>query len=88
METFSEGQQAALRAAGRLLQSRQGVGGVRGEIRKGAGERYLDAVARVARRLPPQTRGTLRELVEWVLEYEEGERREAQAATPPLLAGF
>jgi hypothetical protein len=60
----------ALIAAGRLLQSKTWLSG-RVTIEKREGEDYPQAVARVIAALDNLERKRLRELVVWVLEYEQ-----------------
>lgn len=62
----------ALLAAGRLLQSRDWPGG-KVCITRLAEEAYPDAVARVIGELTPADRDKLRELVRWVMDYEDEE---------------
>jgi hypothetical protein len=63
---------AALLAAGRLLQSRQWFWGKR-EIKRQAGETYPQAVLRVIKTLDAEERNKLRELTEWVRDYERAD---------------
>lgn len=62
----------ALLTAGRLLQSRDWPGG-KVRIERQAGEAYPEAVARVIDELEPADRDKLRELVRWVMDYEDEE---------------
>lgn len=66
---MTDEQAAALVAAGRLLQSRDWPGG-RKRIERQQGESYPEAVQRVIASLPHDERERLRELVQWVREYE------------------
>jgi len=69
---MSEEKIAALIAAGRLLQSKQWPGGKR-EIKREHGESYPQAVLRVIRTLDESEREKLRELTEWVRDYERAD---------------
>jgi hypothetical protein len=63
---------AALVAAGRLLQSKDWFWGKR-EIKRAPGETYPAAVLRVIQTLPADERAKLRELTEWVRDYERAD---------------
>jgi hypothetical protein len=63
---------AALVAAGRLLQSKDWFWGRR-EIKREAGETYPAAVLRVIQTLDESERAKLRELTEWVRQYEKAD---------------
>jgi hypothetical protein len=63
---------AALLAAGRLLQSKQWFSGKK-TIKREEGETYPMAVLRVIQTLPPPERAKLRELTQWVREYERAD---------------
>jgi hypothetical protein len=63
---------AALLAAGRLLQNKDWFWGRR-EIQRREGETYPQAVLRVIRTLPDDERAKLRELTEWVRDYERAD---------------
>lgn len=67
---MNESRVRALLAAGRLLQSKTWPSG-RVKIEKREGEDYPQAVARVIAALNNIERHRLRELVVWVLEYEQ-----------------
>lgn len=67
---MNEAQARALVAAGRLLQSKAWPGS-RVKIEKREGETYPQAVSRVISTFDDSDRGHLRELVTWVLEYEQ-----------------
>jgi hypothetical protein len=60
---------AALLAAGRLLQSKQWFFGKR-EIKRMEGETYPAAVMRTIETLDAEERNKLRELTQWVRDYE------------------
>jgi threonine synthase len=66
---------AALVAAGRLLQSKTWPYG-RKKIEREAGESYPAAVARAIKGLPEDEREKLRELTQWVRDYERAERQQ------------
>lgn len=70
-------QAQALLAAGRLLQSSGKRGwlddGGKMRIERAPGETYPQTVARVVRALPPDERDRLRELVRWVMSFEDEE---------------
>lgn len=63
---------AALLAAGRLLQSKDWFWGRR-EIKRMPGEKYPAAVLRVIQTLDAEERAKLRELTEWVRDYEKAD---------------
>lgn len=67
---MNEVQARALIAAGRLLQSKAWPGG-RVKIERREGEIYPQAVSRAISTFDESDRGRLRELVMWVLEYEQ-----------------
>jgi hypothetical protein len=69
---------AALVAAGRLLQSKDWFWGRR-EIKRREGETYPQAVLRVIKTLPDDERNKLRELTEWVREYEKADELYSRA---------
>jgi hypothetical protein len=64
---------AVLVAAGRFLQSKQWPFGRR-EIKREHGESYPQAVLRVIQTLDTEERNKLRELTEWVRQYEKVEK--------------
>jgi threonine synthase len=63
---------AVLVAAGRFLQSKQWPYGRRA-IKREHGESYPQAILRVIETLPDDERAKLRELTEWVRQYEKAE---------------
>jgi hypothetical protein len=63
---------AALVAAGRLLQSKDWFWG-KHEIKREHGESYPQAVLRVIKTLDENERAKLRELTQWVREYEKAD---------------
>lgn len=71
---MNDTQARALVAAGRLLQSRGWPGGAV-KIEKLAGETYPEAIARVITSLDASDRDRLRELVQWVMDYERADLR-------------
>lgn len=74
---MNDAQARAMIAAGRLLQSKAWRGG-RVKIEKREGETYPQAVSRTISTFDDSDRNHLRELVTWVLEYEQFDNSSSQ----------